>query len=186
MPLPEIGYSEFREKAERFNAQAAKYSFCKGINGGCCIPNVNMLEDDKKLIIDAASRGKIEKSVIRRARRRAKDPEVNSCPFLGDDEKCTIYPYRPIKCIQHGNGGIPRSEEDVKAIASGAKESLTAKELVPFSCKDCLAEVDSETQIPREVIMKTMFIKDSNDNNPTAQSTPMNVFLLRDLPKWTY
>ncbi|MBI2031441.1 MAG: YkgJ family cysteine cluster protein [Candidatus Levybacteria bacterium] len=180
MRVPEIEYPEFREKVERFDSSFREYNFCKGIDGGCCKANVSMVYGDKKIISDALARGDIKKWVVKRAQRRAKDPKVTQCPFLGRDKKCTIYPHRPVHCIQHGNGGIPLNvDEDIRAMAKGSKATIKTRDLGTFSCKDCALAVDGEAEVPAEVVLKSVFIRSNVSRKP---STPLNTFILRELP----
>lgn len=181
MASKELGYSEFRAQVEKFNADSESYSFCKSIRGGCCTSNIQILKEDGEHIRDVIQTGQISRDTVKRAQRRARDNEVTRCPFLGESDDCTIYPFRPIVCINHGNGGIPLDKDMVKPILTGSTEDVVMKDLGPFSCANCVQLIDNETSVPVEIVRKSMII---GSNAEKGQTTRMRSFLTESLPHY--
>lgn len=182
MPIPEITYSEFREKAENFNSKAKPYSFCKAINGGCCHRDVDVIKDDKEFIRDAIQRGDIPRETVRRAQRRARDPQEKQCPFLGEQGECTIYPYRPLICIQHGNGGLPRDPGKRKEVLGGSQEEIPIKDIVPYSCESCAPHIDATGTVPAEVVRRSLLVLFVSRSSKSR--TSLNTFVAKELPRY--
>lgn len=177
----ELSYSDFRAKALKFNAEAQQYSFCKSINGGCCVRNVPLIREDKELIKDAVQKKEIPRETMRRAQRRARDKELNECVFLGEQGECTIYSSRPVVCINHGNGGIPKDEQRRMQILGGSSGEISVKDIAPFSCADCISNTDQEGAVPEEIARKGMIIKYELNRRPT---TSIEDFLTKELPHY--
>lgn len=85
---------------------------CKEGCGGCCHKKVDISESEAQLIVDYLIREKAAFSLKRMQGQVAHDKmsdadywklpkDERRCPFLGDGEKCTIYPVRPVACRKY-------------------------------------------------------------------------------------
>lgn len=152
-------YIKLRNEILALNESAKQYCLCKAIDGGCCKPNLKMLPEDQEVIMEAVASGEIDAATLQRARRRADDEQVNRCPFLGDQGECTIYPYRPVVCIQHGNGGLPKDKETtMRAIRNPGKKTIKISEIEKFSCDACAEQINHNDRIPLSVVGKSVSI----------------------------
>lgn len=152
-------YLKLRRDALEMNDTYRQHSLCHSIDGGCCLPDLSMLPEDQQIILGAAERGDISPDVIRRARARAQDHSIDRCPFLGDECECTIYAYRPVVCIQHGNGGLPKDKATaLRAMERPGKRTIRVKDLEQFSCTACARCNDDNTRIPLSVVGKSVAI----------------------------
>lgn len=181
MPSPELGYSEFREEVKKFNAEV-KSPFCKSIEGGCCSPDILIQKEDAELIRVAIQKGEIPRDTAKRAQRRARDNEIDRCPFLGEESECTIYEYRPLACIAHGNGGIPKDKNQIEAVMKGSSEELAVSDLGPFSCSNCLPLIDHDASVPSETIRKSLII--DYEARAIGPHVGMREFLTKTLPHY--
>jgi Fe-S-cluster containining protein len=158
MPVNE-SYLQLRRQALELNAAAADCSMCHSIEGGCCVPDLSMLPEDQELIHDAVASGDISPETLSRARARAQDESVDRCPFLGDEYECTIYPYRPVVCIQHGNGGLPKEKATaLRAMERPGNRTIRVKDIEQFSCTACGKLNGDNTRIPLSVVGKSVAI----------------------------
>lgn len=152
-------YLQLRKDTLELNDSAREHSLCHSIKGGCCVPNLSMLPEDQELILEAAKRGDIGVDTIRRARARAQDDSVDRCPFLGDEYECTIYEYRPVVCIQHGNGGLPKDKATaLRAMKRPGKRTIRLNEIEQFSCTACGKCNDDNSRIPLSVVGKSVSV----------------------------
>ena len=152
-------YLKLRRDTLELNDEAREHSLCRSICGGCCVPDLSMLPEDQELILEAAARGDISVETLRRARARAQDDSVDRCPFLGDEHECTIYEYRPVVCIQHGNGGLPKEKATaLRAMKRPGKRTIRLAELEKFSCTTCAEHIDDNTRIPLSVVGKSVAV----------------------------
>jgi len=181
MSSPELGYAQFRSQVEKFNEEAEPYSFCKAIKGGCCSPDIVIQVEDGAWIKDAVQNGDISQDTVERAIKRAKNPQVDRCPFLGEQNECTIYENRPLVCIAHGNGGYPLDPDKTRAILRGSTEDIAPKELGVFSCENCAPLIDGEERLPAEIVRKSTIIR--IEVEAVGPFTSMRDFILEELPQ---
>jgi Fe-S-cluster containining protein len=158
MPANE-NYIRMRKEVLEFDEGARQYCLCKGINGGCCKRDLRLLPEDEEVILEAVKRGDIDPTTLQRATLRARDASEAFCPFLGERGECTIYPHRPIVCMQHGNGGLPKD----KAVARRALErpgnrTIKVSELEQFSCDACAEHVGATDRIPLSIVGRSVAI----------------------------
>ena len=152
-------YLQLRRDVLELNDSAAEYSLCHSIEGGCCVPDLSMLPEDQEFILVAAAMGDISVETLRRARDRAQDAAVDRCPFLGDDYLCTIYEHRPVVCIQHGNGGLPKDKATaIRAMERPGKRTIRVGDMEQFSCTACGKLNDNSTRIPLSIVGKSVAI----------------------------
>jgi hypothetical protein len=158
--MPEnASYIRMRHEVLTFDEESRHCALCKGIDGGCCKRDLTILPEDEENIVEAAARGDIAPETIERARRRAADPGEEFCPFFGDQGECTIYPHRPLVCMQHGNGGLPKDRAVArKALTAPGSRTIRICELEQFSCDACAAQLDPMTRIPLSVVGKSVAI----------------------------
>lgn len=158
MPTNE-SYLKLRNEVLALNESAQCYSFCKAINGGCCKRDLRLLPEDRELIQEAVERGDIDQQTLDRAVERAKDDELEFCPFLGDQGECTIYAHRPVVCIQHGNGGLPKDKATtLRAIKNPGNKTIKFSDLEPFSCNACAEHFGPGYRIPLSIAGKSTAI----------------------------
>ncbi|MEZ4523327.1 MAG: YkgJ family cysteine cluster protein [Thermomicrobiales bacterium] len=152
-------YIRMRQEVLNFDQEAAPYCFCKAIDGGCCKRDLTLLPEDEGVILEAVAGGEIEPSTIARARPRARDDNEEFCPFLGDRGECTIYAHRPLVCMQHGNGGLPRDRALAKrAIQKPGNKTIKVSDLEMFACNACAEQVNQNDRIPLSVAGKSTAI----------------------------
>lgn len=177
-------YLHLREEALKLNDTAGEYSLCKAIRGGCCKRDVTMLIEDQQVILEAIVRGDIDAPTLQRARRRALDEHEAFCPFLGDGGECTIYAFRPVLCIQHGNGGLPADKPTaLKAMRKPGNRTIRVADLEPFSCDACAAQIDPNTRIPLSVAGKSVAILITLQEGERHYGRPrMNSFVIEQIP----
>lgn len=143
--------------------------------------DVPVLKEDKDFIGDAVRKGEVTQDVMKRAQRRARNPQEKHCPFLGEQGECAIYPYRPVVCINHGNGGLPRNQSKRREILGGSAEDIEVRNLGPYSCENCIPHVDQDAVLPSEVVRKGMFIRYELERRPR---TSLNTFVAKELPHY--
>ncbi len=152
-------YLQLRQQTLDLNDEGRAYCVCHSIKGGCCVPDLSMLPEDQQLIREAVERGDISAATVRRAQARAADESVDRCPFLGDEYECTIYPYRPVVCIQHGNGGLPKDKATaLRAMERPGKRTIRLRDIEQFSCTACGERNDDNDRIPLSVVGKSVAI----------------------------
>lgn len=160
-------YQQLRDRNHTMNQNYASVGFCKG-EGDCCEPNLLILEQDMKVIKSAVKNGEIGSEIVARAKVRASDPNLQNCPFLSDDKRCAIYPFRPLVCMQYGNAGYPMDaekqidEEKLESIQRGEFElgdTISVRELGVFACESCAKEICG-TDIPLEVVQLSTITRD--------------------------
>ncbi|HLT18232.1 MAG TPA: YkgJ family cysteine cluster protein [Thermomicrobiales bacterium] len=173
-------YIKLRNEALEMNEAGQEYCLCRGIEGGCCKPNLKMLPEDQQVIFEAYQRGEIAPETIRRAVERARGGERRFCPFLGDDYRCTIYEHRPVVCIQHGNGGLPkRKDVALKAMRSPGNKTIRVSEIEQFSCDACAKHVTGKERLPLAIVGKSVAILVTIQEGEKHYGTPrMNDFLI--------
>jgi hypothetical protein len=152
-------YRRLRDEALRLNETGRPYALCRNIAGGCCIRDIKLLPEDQLVILEAAARGDIDGATLQRARRRALDEGVTQCPFLGDQYECTIYDYRPVVCIQHGNGGLPTDKATtLRAMRTPGNRTIRVGDLEQFACDACAAQGNPNDRIPLSIVGKSVAI----------------------------
>lgn len=168
-----------REEVLTFDRDASRYCLCKAIEGGCCKRGLTILPEDEEIIVEAVARGDIEPETLDRARVRARDDREEFCPFLGDRGECTIYEHRPLVCMQHGNGGLPKDRALArKAIQSPGNKTVKVSDLEQFACVACSEQVNPNTRIPLSVIGKSVAILVTiQDRQRHAPCKTMNEFV---------
>lgn len=173
-------YIKLREQALELNASAQQYCLCRGIKGGCCKPNLKMLPEDQQIIYEAYQRGEIAPETIRRAVERARGGERRFCPFLGDDYRCTIYEHRPVVCIQHGNGGLPRRKDvALRAMRNPGNKTIRISEIEQFSCDACAEHVTGKERLPLAMVGQSVAILVTIQQGEKYYGEPrMNDFLI--------
>lgn len=158
MPTNE-SYIKLRNEALALNESAQCYSFCKAIDGGCCKRDLRLLPEDREGIIEAVESGDIDDATLQRALQRAKDDELEFCPFLGEQGECTIYPHRPVVCIQHGNGGLPKDKSvAMRAVKNPGKKTIKVDDMELFSCTACAEHYGKNERIPLTVVGRSIAI----------------------------
>jgi Putative zinc- or iron-chelating domain len=158
MPVNE-SYLNLRRDALELNESASEYCLCKAVGSSCCVPNLSMLPEDQQMILEAVARGAISVETLRRAKDRVQDKNLDRCPFLGDSGECTIYEHRPVVCIQHGNGGLPKDKATaLRAMNKPGKRTIRISDLEQFSCTACAAQIDDSKRIPLSVVGKSVAI----------------------------
>lgn len=179
MPTNE-SYIKLRNEVLALNESAQCYSFCKAINGGCCKRDLRLLPEDRELIQEAVERGDIDQQTLDRAVERAKDDELEFCPFLGDQGECTIYAHRPVVCIQHGNGGLPKDKAvAMRAVKSPGKKTIKVADMELFSCTACAEHFSQSHRIPLSVVGKSLAILLTiQDAQRHYEERRMNQFLI--------
>ncbi len=127
--------------------QDAPPSPCTAGKGRCCDGKVPVATADLNLIESAIASGKISEAIRLQAIANAEDPNRNNtCPFLGNDQLCMIYLYRPLTCMIWGIGGIPRSRGIAeKAVRGqqllGIETTFEQNEITGLMCGSCAGEV---------------------------------------------
>ncbi len=157
-------YKQVRSAAQIVNNAPISTPCVRG-NGACCYqPEVPSTTEDHEVIIQAAKDGKIPKHIIDRALKRAFDPLSKGCPFLGDNNECTIYPYRPVICMMYGTGAGPSSRqllaEAMKKRKSGKERGLKMPQVRPFLCDSCMVSFNPRTVYPTLIVEKTLEVWD--------------------------
>lgn len=178
-------YMKLRADVLALNEEARPYCLCKAIDGGCCKRDLKMLPEDQQVIAEAVERGDIDQQTLQRARRRAQDDQERFCPFLGERGECTIYAHRPVVCIQHGNGGLPKDKPTaLRAIRSPGKRTLKIAEMEQFSCDACAAQVEPGYRIPLSIVGKSVAILVTiQDGERHYGHLTMNRFLIEQFPE---
>jgi|GEM_PF-5125516 len=106
-----IDYKDLRRSLLQENKLLpSEHPCCKG-KGNCCERNIPVSEKDVQIISGAIQRGDIPRSVIAQAKERAATSKQNRCPFLNPRNECSIYPYRPIVCIEARAGGTAHPKQ---------------------------------------------------------------------------
>lgn len=110
MALHEVDnkYMQAREMALAANLVKGASS-CVG-EGRCCAANVPLSKNDIAIITNDILEGRISHGALDDAIKRSNDPQNNRCPFLTDNNRCSIYESRPYVCISWGIGGKPVPE----------------------------------------------------------------------------
>lgn len=152
-------YSELRELQQNLNENYTEFNLCEG-TGDCCEPNLFILNQDMEVIKSGVKQGDIPLDVVQRAKERARDPNLTNCSFLSNDNRCTIYPFRPLVCMYYGYGGYPHTgknidEEKREAIQRGEfelGETIPNTELGVFACEGCGVNKCGDKKIPLEVV----------------------------------
>ncbi len=158
MPTNE-SYIQLRRDVLELDEQASQYCFCKAIDGGCCKRDLKMLPEDQAVITEAIERGEISPATLERALVRAMDDDQEFCPWLGDAGECTIYPHRPVVCIQHGNGGLPKDKATaLRAMRNPGNKTIRVRDLEQFSCDACAEQFSPNDKIPLSVAGKSVAI----------------------------
>ncbi len=107
------------------SAMSIEPSACVG-DGACCTSQVPITKGDIGIIVKDIKSGKISSEVVDAAIARSKDSEkTEQCPFLDNDNRCSVYESRPLVCITWGIGGLPSSMGHVdlsKMISDGVLE----------------------------------------------------------------
>jgi Fe-S-cluster containining protein len=180
MPTNE-SYIKLRNEVLELNATYSDYCLCRGIEGSCCKPDIKMLPEDQEIIVEAIRRGDIPAETIHRAVERARKPGLDRCAFLGDDNRCTIYEHRPVLCIQHGNGGLPKSKPvAMKAMRSPGNKTIAISEIEQFSCNACAEHVTGKQRLPLAMVGKSVAILVTIQQGEQHYGMPrMNDFLKR-------
>ena len=173
-------YIKLRNEALELNESAREYCLCRGIEGGCCKPNLKMLPEDQEVIAEAFERGDITQETMRRAVALARDENRQSCVFLGDDYRCTIYEHRPVVCIQHGNGGLPKSKAlALKAMRNPGNKTIKVSDLEQFSCDACAEHLTGKERLPLAMVGTSVAILVTIQEGEKHHGSPrMNKFLI--------
>lgn len=91
---------------------------CVG-DGECCRDDAPIYPDDIALIEQGLSDGTISRATALNAIARSNDPsQIGRCPFLTDNNRCSIYEKRPYVCVSWGIGGEPIEPGTYKRLAS--------------------------------------------------------------------
>lgn len=137
-------YSELRAIALENNAHISAEHPCRTGDGRCCKEDrIPMTMEDGKEIIAGFARGEVSQTAIDQAIINAQDKERKICPFLDDQNLCTIYANRPLVCIATGIGYATIQERDLlyKAVAeaqeAGRDTGIAAKDLRSTMCAEC-------------------------------------------------
>ncbi len=130
---------------------------CTKGNAKCCDREIGTTEDDERLIYKAFQEGKIPDSVRQRAAKRLRD-NVDKCLFLGDQNECLIYPFRPFVCVEWG-GIRGFSNSDKIEILKKREQKTGNKQFIPMSalackaCPDCAKQLEArQTNLPLLVV----------------------------------
>jgi Fe-S-cluster containining protein len=182
MPTNE-SYQRLRDEALQLNDAGRPFSLCRGIDGGCCIRDIKLLPEDQSIILEAAKRGDIPAETMQRARRRALDPSINACAFLGEQCECTIYAYRPVVCIQHGNGGLPTDKATaLKALQKPGNRTIRIGDIEQFACDACAAHAKPNDRIPLSIVGKSVAILITVQEGERHYGRPrMNQFVIENV-----
>lgn len=124
-------YIELRREALEINRTEGLKHPCQKGKGECCEPDIVITEGDASLIQRGAMDGKIPQSVLGKAIERATDLRRDRCPFLGEENECTIYDLRPIICVLTGAGAAPFP------LGSRVTEDVPANQVSDPSCVTC-------------------------------------------------
>lgn len=134
-------YQELRERALALNQKEGSKHPCVRGNGACCEPDIQITADDALNIRQSAMKGLIPLNVIQDAKKRVRNKNRQRCAFLGDDNECSIYEFRPLVCIITGTGGKPRTEDVRKAVdlfkITGKDTEISCTKVTDASCVDC-------------------------------------------------
>lgn len=124
-------YIELRREALVINRTEGPKHLCQRGKGECCEPDIVIGEGDASLIQRGFMDGKIPKAILEKAVENALDLSRDRCPFLGEDNECTIYDRRPIICILTGAGAAPFP------IGKRITEAVPVTEVQDPSCESC-------------------------------------------------
>lgn len=175
-------YLQLRANLLELNESAAPYSLCRAIDGGCCKRDIKLLIDDQQVILEAVERGDIDPVVVQRARRRAEDDSLDRCSFLGEQGECTIYAHRPLLCIQHGHGGLPKDKATtMRAVKSPGNKTIRVSDIEQFSCDACAAHVKPGDRVPLSVVGRSVLYLVAIQEGEKHYGTPhMNQFIIEN------
>lgn len=101
--------SEYHELRRRFLERVSKLPSdfpCREGLARCCRGEIPITQGDLREIRIGVKRGGIAEDAISAAQDRAR-LRREECPFLDDDNRCSIYNHRPLICIATGIGAIP-------------------------------------------------------------------------------
>lgn len=114
-------YLQARDMALSANAVEGA-SACVG-DGACCTAEVPIYTSDMLRITQDIQSGDISRQTVSDAIKRANDPsKAAACPFLTDDNLCSIYDSRPYICVAWGIGGEPMEPNLYKKMATSWEE----------------------------------------------------------------
>lgn len=176
-------YTRTREMALRANTIGP--SACVG-DGKCCTPDIPLTKGDLAVIVKNVRRSNIPREVVRETIERSNDlNRQDKCAFLDPDNKCSIYPYRPVTCIVWGIGGLPMDKPDYYKAKREWEKSGTPDEypnvtLEQFTCLGCrfMTAFDATKIEANELAMKA-----SEANTNTLKKKNGEPYALMDYVK---
>ncbi len=100
-------YIEMRTAALSLEERKSRFHPCSEGRANCCKQSsqISVTAGDQLNILSAFESQNIKEATILRAIIRATSGDQNSCPFLDEQNNCSIYVNRPLVCISYGNGG---------------------------------------------------------------------------------
>lgn len=159
-------YEVIRERAKDANEKFPS-SFCLKGKARCCIRDVPITPADAQFLYEGFRSGQIPDAVRQGALKNMSDQtRGNRCPFLGEDNQCTIYDHRPLVCIVFGLGGQPRTREIALQLeeamkiqqATGVEQYISRESIQVYMCPSCIEESPSGPDLSLSVVEATTAI----------------------------
>jgi Fe-S-cluster containining protein len=133
-------YLELRRAALFLNSAMNSNHPCKAGLARCCTADASISPDDQQNIREGIHSGEIPQSIVEEAIRRAKLPQNKKCGFLNMENRCSIYPRRPLLCIATGVIGIPRPAGALERILANPEtrsKGVAFEDLGSTMCYKC-------------------------------------------------
>jgi Fe-S-cluster containining protein len=181
-----LNYENVAQAMDQALASATEIS-CQRGRGKCCDRQVPTTKEDRLRIIKAFKNGDLEDSIRTRALERLKDKNDKRCPFLDEQNECSIYNERPLICRSFGVAGEVRPGREHKLImALNMADSVRSEQYLGASDTVCMACEECQPRIPRRfrasvveaVTRVSAFIARSRQNK---QAVYLHKFMERDL-----
>lgn len=125
-------YQHLRENAYTISAeQKEKAHPCVIGNAECCTADAEVLTEDIELLLEGFRDGSLPIDILHDAIERAQLMD-GRCPFLSEENHCTVYEQRPLICISNNGLYIPTNEINAMRIDQ-MRQNGRQKANVPYS-----------------------------------------------------
>lgn len=163
--MPSEQYLNYRRIATlNVETMGPKHPCQKG-KGSCCERNSLMCTEDTELLLAAITQGLIAPDILKTSIVNIRSQKSNNCPFLSTQLRtCTIYQYRPLRCMIAGVCGTVSSQDVIdRAIAQIRMTSTDLGIDVAFLSNQLLCKSCFRIMNQRHDRMSTQTVIDSSD-----------------------
>lgn len=122
-------YNNLREQLGTWSdADRAAGHPCVAGNAECCTADAELISQDIDHLFEAFRSGQLPIEILHEAVARGLEENAR-CPFLDDENNCTVYEYRPLICVGNNTVYMPLNDTYLSRIETIMRRNTSDKKI---------------------------------------------------------